>query len=123
MNATEAGQRKYAEARAAKGRHRLTAKYRATGARYKTEYKARNVAFVNAYKLGMGCADCRLSPTDCPSILEFDHVPGRGEKEFEINALACKSLGMETIVAEISKCDVVCSNCHRRRTMLRLQGE
>lgn len=55
------------------------------------------------------CVDC--GETD-PLVLEFDH---RGDKLFTIGS----ELGhrnWQAVLAEIAKCDVVCSNCHRRRT-------
>lgn len=58
------------------------------------------------------CVDC--GETD-PVVLEFDHLGG---KAFTISTeLAYRS--WETILAEIEKCQVVCANCHRRRTALR----
>jgi hypothetical protein len=45
-------------------------------------------------------------------VLEFDHLR---DKLFSIgNKLSSRS--WKSILAEIEKCDVVCANCHRRRT-------
>ena len=50
-----------------------------------------------------------------PVVLEFDHVR---DKAFDIgqNLLDHR---WEAIVEEIAKCEVVCANCHRRRTAQR----
>lgn len=56
------------------------------------------------------CADCK---TEWPHyVMEFDHC--RGEKLFSIADGAWKSLAR--LLAEIAKCDLVCSNCHKVRT-------
>ena len=60
------------------------------------------------------CADC--GETD-PVVLEFDHVNAEN-KRFEIGA-ALAYRAWETILEEIEKCEVVCANCHRRRTARR----
>jgi hypothetical protein len=61
------------------------------------------------------CADC--GETD-PLVLEFDHL---GDKEFNIGPnLVNRS--WKSVLAEIEKCDVVCANCHSRRTARRLQS-
>jgi len=60
------------------------------------------------------CADCGNSfPTVC---MDFDHV--RGRKLYNIANM--KSQSWELVEAEIAKCDVICSNCHRIRTHERL---
>jgi hypothetical protein len=46
--------------------------------------------------------------------MDFDHV--RGEKLFEIGQAPSKGASLATLLAEIAKCEVVCSNCHRQRT-------
>jgi hypothetical protein len=61
---------------------------------------------------GHPCADC--GETD-PLVLEFDHL---SDKAFNVcSGLADRN--WETILAEIEKCEVVCANCHRRRTARR----
>lgn len=57
------------------------------------------------------CAGCGLSFPYY--VMDFDHV--RGEKRFEI-AQSYHHYGLQTVLEEIAKCDVVCSNCHRIRT-------
>lgn len=57
------------------------------------------------------CVDCGESD---PMVLEFDHVCG--EKRGEVSTLLNHRINWEGILAEIKKCDVVCANCHRRRT-------
>lgn len=65
-------------------------------------------------KLEAGCADCSYNKD--PVALDFDHV--RGEKVANIRKLT-QSASMERILEEIEKCEVVCSNCHRIRTVER----
>jgi hypothetical protein len=58
------------------------------------------------------CVDCGERD---PVVLEFDHL---AEKLFDIGqALPYRS--WQSILEEIEKCDVVCANCHRRRTAKR----
>lgn len=49
-----------------------------------------------------------------PIVLEFDHV--RGEKADNISRMVHGTRSIAAIQAEIDKCEVVCANCHRRRT-------
>lgn len=60
------------------------------------------------------CVDC--SERD-PVVLEFDHV--RGEKLHHVARLVADGADVKKLNAEIEKCDVVCANCHRRRTARR----
>ncbi len=61
------------------------------------------------------CVDCKEKYPYY--IMEFDHVPGRGTKSFAISSgLAISLIKLET---EMKKCDIVCANCHRRRTYMR----
>ena len=58
------------------------------------------------------CVDC--GETD-PLVLEFDH---RGDKLFGVSN-GLRDRAWVAVLAEMAKCDVVCANCHRRRTALR----
>lgn len=61
------------------------------------------------------CDDCGVSYPYY--VMDFDHRPDE-EKSFEV-ARAYLTRGWSKIEAEIAKCDVVCSNCHRVRTHTR----
>ena len=50
-----------------------------------------------------------------PVVLEFDHLR---DKAFDI-ATGLVDRSWASILAEIEKCEVVCANCHRRRTARR----
>lgn len=56
------------------------------------------------------CADCDERD---PVVLEFDHVRG---KEDGLSVLIASGKPIHQIDREIARCDVVCVNCHRRRT-------
>lgn len=58
------------------------------------------------------CADC--GQTFPPHVMDWDHV--RGVKRFELGKAATQMYSERTIRAEIEKCELVCSNCHRIRT-------
>ena len=79
--------------------------------------QAKKRAFVQAYKMERGCADCGYNAH--PEALDFDHRPGE-TKMLNIGQKLC-NVGLARIKEEIVKCDVVCSNCHRVRTWKRRQ--
>jgi len=58
------------------------------------------------------CVDCGESD---PIVLEFDH---RGDKLFNVS-YGLRDRNWAAVLAEMEKCDVVCANCHRRRTAAR----
>jgi len=72
---------------------------------------------VAALKVAAGCVDCGYNVN--PHALDFDHV--RGEKVGNVARMLSSNYAWSTIEAEIAKCEVVCANCHRIRTMLRLE--
>jgi hypothetical protein len=58
------------------------------------------------------CADCGESD---PVVLEFDH---QSDKLFCISQ-GLRDRSWQSVLDEIAKCEVVCANCHRRRTARR----
>jgi hypothetical protein len=64
------------------------------------------------------CLDCGVSFP--PYVMDFDHV--RGVKAATMSRLRTARGGWSKLKAEIEKCEVVCANCHRLRTMARLAG-
>jgi hypothetical protein len=83
------------------------------------QYRHRENNFVKMmeYLSENPCVDCGNSN---PVVLDFDHLP-EFEKNFDIGrAVGSSGRSWESIHAEIKKCDVVCSNCHRIRTSSRL---
>ncbi len=74
------------------------------------KYKAKIKAIIVEAK-GVPCADCAVRYPTC--VMDFDHrIPA--EKLGNIGSGA--GWGEARLRAEIAKCDVVCSNCHRLRT-------
>lgn len=67
--------------------------------------------FILDYLSSHPCVDCGESDL---VILEFDHV--RGKKIYNVTAMVSSGYSRELIETEISKCDIRCCNCHRRRT-------
>lgn len=64
------------------------------------------------YKVKYGCVDC--NETD-PVVMEFDHLQ---DKSFTISNKAAR-YSLTKLKQELDKCEVVCANCHRRRTAKR----
>lgn len=73
-----------------------------------------NRLFIRLYLKDRSCVDCG---EDNWLVLEFDHV--RGEKVHQVSYLM-NSHSVEVVAEEVAKCDVVCGNCHKLRTMKRL---
>jgi hypothetical protein len=82
----------------------------------RTDY-ARRRRFLDALK-ARPCADCDGSYPPC--VMDFDHRPGV-EKVSNVSQLVWKDRAL--LLAEVAKCDLICSNCHRMRTHHRQHGE
>ncbi len=78
----------------------------------KARLRRERTQFLIDYFTEHPCADC--GETDA-LVLEFDHLR---DKKFDI-AVNLITVGMKTLLEEIVKCEVVCANCHRRRTFRR----
>ena len=59
------------------------------------------------------CMDCGIKYPLC--VMDFDHRD-RKDKIDLVSVMINQGVGEKKILAEIQKCDVVCSNCHRLRT-------
>lgn len=70
----------------------------------------RNIEFVNNYKSSRGCKYC--SETD-PCCLDFHHKNSEA-KEHNVSTMAHDAASIARLESEASKCDIVCSNCHRK---------
>lgn len=78
-------------------------------------WKAQRLEYVTKLKEASPCTDCKqYFPAVC---MDFDHLDGN-EKVASISQLR-KWRSMEELNAEIAKCELVCSNCHRLRTQAR----
>lgn len=61
------------------------------------------------------CMDCGTQyPFYC---MDFDHV--NGKKTTHISEMVQQGAARWKIFSEVTKCEVVCANCHRKRTFLR----
>jgi 5-methylcytosine-specific restriction endonuclease McrA len=61
------------------------------------------------------CADCgRRFP---PCAMDFDHRDP-ASKRFGVTRMVGRA-GTASMLAEAAKCDIVCANCHRSRTLIR----
>lgn len=58
------------------------------------------------------CVDCGEINT---IVLEFDH---KRDKRYNISQMTSRVSSVSTLMNEILKCDVVCANCHRKRTAI-----
>lgn len=58
---------------------------------------------------------CNVCGISDPAVLEFDHV-NRKTKKTEISKLIAGGYSFKVIRDEIKKCQVLCANCHRKKT-------
>ena len=91
---------------------------RATGT---SLYLARKTAYRDVHSKLL--ADLRTVPClDCGGtfpffVMQFDHRDAR-QKKYVVSQMVGRT-GKDRILAEIAKCDVICANCHRKRTYQR----
>lgn len=78
----------------------------------KSKHKHKNMAkqFINLYKSKLPCL-CGESDYRC---LDFHHINPDNKKK-AVAELAAEGYNIPTIQAEIDKCEILCSNCHRKQ--------
>ncbi len=82
------------------------------------EAKRRNKIAVYKYLLVHPCVDCGEADV---IVLDFDHRDPSLKRE-SVSTLSRQAVKWQTVQDEIDKCDVRCSNCHRKRTALQFDG-
>ena len=85
------------------------------GAVHLHKRRERNREFVIEYLQSHPCITCGESDI---LVLDFDHRE-QSTKDRTINH-AIKDFGLDRLKKEIAKCDILCANCHRRRTAKQL---
>lgn len=90
--------------------------YKARATKTNLAAKKRNRQVVDDLKK-IPCMDCGNSYD--PICMDFDHL---SDKTMSVSKLSSQPYSLERINNEISKCEIVCSNCHRIRTKNRRLG-
>lgn len=62
-------------------------------------------------------ATCTVCGESDPACLEFDHRNPE-DKRASISELAHQGVDFSILAKEIAKCDIICANCHRKKTSL-----
>lgn len=63
---------------------------------------------------------CRRCGESDPVVLEFDHIKPKQNRQKSISLLAGSNTSWKKVLEEIKKCQVLCANCHRRKTARQL---
>lgn len=88
-------------------------KYYVEKARKRTKLiRERSYAYLGPYLLTHPCVDCGEKNI---LVLEFDHK-NRKVKIGEISHIIGNGATLEKLIAEVKKCEIRCSNCHRKKT-------
>lgn len=88
--------------------------YKDKSRRTNAEYRKRNLQFIVDFLKEHPCVDCGEKD---PIVLEFDH---RERKDKECNISRMHTCHLDKLIKEMNKCDVRCSNCHKRKTAKQL---
>lgn len=83
--------------------------------RKKEKYKRFAQKYIRELKESTPCVDCGSYYPWC--VMDFDH---QRDKIKNISDMTGKGAPINKLKAEIEKCEIVCSNCHRIRTFKHL---
>lgn len=96
-----------------KGHYDKNKKYYIKKAKSHTKrYKKQAQKTLFEFKLSNPCVQCGI---DDPRVLEFNHI-NPSEKEHNIADMINHGYSINNILKEVSKCEVLCANCHRIKT-------
>lgn len=89
-------------------KYRQTKKYKKYQKEYQQQYRDRGRNIIDQIKQEQNCFCCEES---YPRCLDFHHLE---KKEFNIGQCGLGK-GIIRLIKEIEKCEILCSNCHRKR--------
>ncbi len=92
--------------------HKHGSKYRENAVKRNRETKRRLRLKMLEYLEGEACVKCGIQDN---RVLEFDHVDP-STKSFSIARGIADTRSWENILNEISKCQILCANCHKIKT-------
>jgi hypothetical protein len=72
--------------------------------------RARRRQWLNKYKESRGCKQCGVADA---AVLDFHHTDPQS-KRMAINKMVTYGHGKDDLQAEIEKCEILCTNCHRK---------
>jgi hypothetical protein len=79
---------------------------------YRIDYRERNKQFIREYLSSHPCT-CGVSDI---RVLEFDHIDPKTKKK-DITKMVNGTPSLNALKEEIAKCQVLCANCHRIKTI------
>lgn len=92
--------------------HKYGSKYREHAIERNRKIKNNLRAHMLDYLRDKSCANCGMNDA---RVLEFDHiVPAK--KSFSIARAMASTFSWERIMNEITKCQILCANCHKIKT-------
>lgn len=84
---------------------------------WKENKRVRRTEVARALKEGKPCTDC--GGIFHFAAMDFDHVDPNSKGYNANNGISLLSLNKKKIEEELTKCEIVCANCHRVRTYKR----
>jgi hypothetical protein len=90
---------------------------RSVARRSRTSYAFARGAWLRSLKAGRPCTDC--GQIFEPQVMQWDHLPGFEKLGDMAGGPWLAGRTPEEILAEIAKCELVCTNCHAARTSRR----
>lgn len=72
--------------------------------------KDKNIIWFHEYRKTLKCGRCGENH---PACLEFHHSDPN-KKEYNIGTIVYSTYSIKTILKEIEKCEILCSNCHNK---------
>lgn len=81
--------------------------------RLRTIFRANMLEFMS----GKGCLDCGENDI---RVLELDHISPEN-KSFSVSQAVKLGYSWDEVLVEIEKCQILCANCHKRRTAQQYQ--
>lgn len=83
---------------------------------FQRKYRKQSKIYIDNIKINSnGCIECGLFDINNLQVLHFDHID-ENTKEHNISRLV--STGRNKVLkSEIDKCQILCGNCHRKRTL------
>ena len=112
---TKEQQREYAKAHYQRNKEAYKARARVWNAANRKAMQT----WLRELKGSTPCADCGEVFHYCQ--MDFDHT--EGTKEHDVSQMISRNKSRSAIETEISKCELVCANCHRLRSWNRSQAE